>query len=769
MPSWSEIEDAARENGADEATISVMRQKYEAGAYGGNAAASRLVVEPGGLTEQIVGKRQQPGPSLGESLTRGFLRGLPGGMAAGPPGTGVGAEEYQGMVQDRAQKMASFDSEHPVLSAISGPIAGAAAAGDTMTSGYASRLAGAVLPGISADEGAATVDALRQQYPAYTFAGDLYGGFRSPVARAGGQGGASVAEQIGERINSLSGNALGRYAAESFLVRAARNAGANLVAGGTAAGAYEGSHAGYGDDFRARLSAAADAVTNPLNAALSVGLGAATAGLQVRQANRARAISPVIQRYEAITGQRLPVSIYTDNQALHKAMDAMARVPELADDVARVREQTFSGMREFGQRITERLTGGTVGPRRPAAQVIRDATGRLVGERPVEGAFTQRREAIQERFFRRYGNRHVAEPAVRQLLDVYDDVVRSRPRGIPTTAMDDLFNPIAASRRNITRQPPAETMASLEAIRKQLVTHSRTFTGEAPPGDKVRLDRGGFEARRLYGAVLEAMNQTVPTHFDRVNRISQYFHRIEESFAGVKPNDVDDKLTSGFWESKNVLTAWRGQARRGNPMDTESLRGEYLYQAMSEMADPNTGLVSEKRLAKALRSSTKFNAQVMDEVIPGLRQELHDIARLSSVVRDTFPAEGSQTAGRAAVFASQASRAAQIASLAVGLFTNPYSGVATSLGIGGIRQAIKQFNRSMISGSGQDMMQAMARSGVAPTISAPQAAAQAAGGLPRAIDAGAAVAGEAASTLGGIANYATGALNKTERRESADQ
>ena len=597
---------------------------------------------------------------------------------------------------------------------------------------------------------------------------NLYGGFKNPVINAVGGGATAVVNQIGGKIASLVGPKLGQYAAESFLVRAAQHSAKNLVVGGAAAAAYEGTHAGYGLDFGRRVSSAIDAATNPIGAVMSVGAGAFTANHAMQRSARARSMDPLIRKYESITGERVPVSVYTDNDGMHRIMDAMARIPEMADDVARLRDRSFDNLRRFTRAVTQRLVGNTTAN---PADVVRRGAGYEVGGRGSAGTFAERRQAIQTRFFDRYGGRKVDESVLEGVLRVYSEQAGSRPTGIHGTGVDGIFRPLVKARAQAAAgkaPPPArETLNDLEGIRKQLAEHSKLYSGDAVPSDRIKLDRGAFEARRLYSEVVEAMNQTVPRHFDRVNRIAQYFHRIEESFGMVKPWEVDEKLIGGFWESSNVLTAWRGQLRRGLPNDTEALRGHYLTRALDELADPETGLIAEKKLAKMLRSKGMLNRQIMDEVVPGLRESLWEVARMSRLIGKTFRAEGSQTFGRAAVAAGQAARAAQISSFAVGLLTNPFTGLSSALGITGIRYVMRRMAQSMVSGSTQDMMQGLARSGVAPVMARPQAAVSAAGGLPAGQRAAESVISGAGDALSGAADFATGAFRGGNRNDSS--
>lgn len=701
--------------------------------------------------EQIDGEIARARAAGVSEAAIGVLRERLGGGSAAPvaplpsvaaPAAAAGPTYAERVAGYASQMRADEESGIQAAKNAAGTFFGSAV--DTGTLGYATKLAGG-------EDGQAAMAAARQVHPAAGFAGDLTGAFMSPVTRGIGLGAARLVGIGGSVAGAIAPRAAAALeATHSILARGSLAAVNNVIAGSLGAATFEGLKSSAEDTDR--IDRMKGAALSPEGAILGAGLGVLTARLGRRPGIDAAALRPMIERFERVTGQRVPVAVYTDNRMLQRQMDSMARIPELADDMSRVRRQAFAGMRDLGQSIADDLGAGP-NDRVAAARTVRDMAGKPVDALPGRGTVSARREAIQGRFFAQHGNEQLTEDGAHLIGEVYRDVAGSRTPADRTgdaSPLTALFAPLLRAHRNPI------TLNHLEAIRKQLYEVGFAFD-RSNPNHATWGERGAFEARRMYGAVVEGMNQITPA-FDRVNRIAQYLHRVEDAVKDVPQSTLDDGVMESLWRAPKLLTAWGEIERGGNAADISTLRGDYFHRLIRQLQDAD-GLISPEKVRKTISEKTSmFNSQIVERIVPGALAEINDYARLSAAVRRTFPHEGSQTAGRLAEYANRALQATQIGSFIVGMFTNPFSGVATALGVNGVKHVLLRQARSMIDGHLEDTMQRLARGERPPVVAMPQIAAQAAGGVPAAMDAGMDAAGSALDAGGNLIGGATDTL-----------
>jgi len=652
------------------------------------------------------------------------------------------AEQEQAMREDEAGPMGGIQSAKNAVGAFGG------AAFDTGTLGYGPKLVGG-------ETGQAAIEAARQVHPVAGFAGDLTGAVVSPITKGLGKLATGIVGKGAEVAAKMAPKAAAWLAAtDSILARGSAAAVKNIAAGGIGGAGFAGAESNPEDADR--IQKALGAVFSPENAILGVGIGVAGQKLRVRPGVNAQALRPMIDRYERVTGERIPVSIYTDSQQQQRTLDAMARVPELSDDVARLRGRTLDGMRTLGRQIADDLGAGagSVNPEANAAVAagkVREMAGKPVMELPGRGSFSLRREAIQGRFFNRHGQETATEPALNVLGDVYKDIGSRRTLADKTgdaSPLTALFAPILKAHKNPI------TLNHLESIRKELADVAFSFN-RSNPDHLAWGKQGPYEASRMYGAVVETMNQITPA-FERVNKVSTYLHRIEESVKDVPQTTLDDGVMNALWRAPKLLNAWSEVERGGNAADIGTLRGDYFHRLMVRLQDSD-GLINPSNVRKVISEKTgMFNRQNVQRIVPGALEVINDYARLSESVRGAFPAENSRTASRGFVLAGEAVKATQLGSILVGILTNRYTGLTTALGVSGIKQLLVAQSRSMINGHLADTMQRMARGGYAPTTAIPGIAAQAAGQFPGAMNAGTSVindvTGAAGSAFGSASN-----------------
>lgn len=681
-----------------------------------------------GVSESAIGV-------IRERLVGSPVSAAPAAPSAVPTATPASGPSYADRVAQHLASMQS-DEESGVQAAKNAVGTFFGSAVDTGSLGYATKLVGG-------SEGQAALEAARQQHPVAGLAGDITGAVVSPITKGIGQFAAGTVGMLGRAGSAVAPAAAAALeATHSILARGSLAAVNNILAGALGSAIFEGAKSS--PDETSRIDRMRGAALSPEGALLGAGIGAFTASLGRNPGLDAAQIRPMIERFERITGQRVPVAVYTDNRMMQRQMDSMARIPELADDVSRVRRRAFDGMRQLGAAIADDLGAGTDTPDVAAARV-RQIAGKPTDSLPTRGEASARREAIQGRFFARHGAETLPDAGAQILGDVYRDTIAGRTPADRTGAsspLTALFEPIVAEHRNPIR------LDHLEAIRKQLYEIGFSFD-QSNPNHALWGERGSYEARRIYGAVVEAMNQITP-EFQRVNTIAQYLHRVEDAVKDVPKSTMDDSVMTGLWRAPNLLTAWREIERGGNAADISTLRGDYFHRLLRQLQDAD-GLISPENVRKTISDKAGiFNRQIVDRIVPGALQEINDYARLSSAVRRTFPNEGSQTAGRLAEYANRALQATQLGSLIVGMFTNPFSGIASALGVNGIKQVLLRQARSMIDGHLEDTMQRLARGGRPGIVAMPQIASQAAGGVPAAVNAGTQAAGSIAN-IGGSA------------------
>lgn len=691
-----------------------------------------------GVSEAAIGVlRERLGGSSSAAVA---MPAAPAGASAAPVASGP---SYADRVERHVATMRS-DEESGVQAAKNAVGTFFGSAVDTGTLGYGTKLIGGV-------EGQAAMEAARQLHPVAGFAGDLTGAFASPITRGIGSLATGAVGLIGRGAAMVAPRAAAAMeATHSILARGSLAAVNNILAGAIGAATFEGAKSSSDDS--SRLDRMKGAALSPEGALLGAGIGVFAARLGRAPGLDAAQLRPMIERFERITGQRVPVAVYTDNRMLQRQMDSMARIPELADDIARVRRNAFDGMRRLGNAIADDLGAGADNEVLAAGRV-RQIAGKPTDALAGRGEVSERREAIQGRFFARHGNEQLTEDGAYLIGEVYRDVAASRTLADRTgdaSPLTALFGPLLRAHRNPI------TLNHLEAIRKQLYEVGFAFD-RSNPNHATWGERGAYEARRMYGAVVEGMNQITPA-FQRVNRIAQYLHRIEDAVKDVPQSTLNDGVMASLWRAPKLLTAWAEIERGGNAADIGTLRGDYFHRLLRELQDAD-GLISPERVRSVISDKTSmFNRQNVERIVPGALAELNDYARLAAAVRRTFPQEGSQTAGRIAEYANRALQATQIGSLLIGMFTNPFSGVASALGVHGVKHVLLRQARSMIDGQLEDTMQRLARGGRPAVVAMPQIAAQAAGGVPAAMDAGTAAAGTAADVGGSVIGSAADSL-----------
>jgi len=211
------------------------------------------------------------------------------------------------------------------------------------------------------------------------------------------------------------------------------------------------------------------------------------------------------------------------------------------------------------------------------------------------------------------------------------------------------------------------TPQMLDNIRKRL---SPIAKFKARPGDREFSDRDVNEAKTMYRLIREVEAQASPP-VDRALAAIDELRSLRNTLkplAGALETADDIQLVRSMFTAKDFSRRWPVVEGQLSQLQIQRIRGAYYADFVEEMAlmrgvrDRGEFLFSANKMDDAFSSpSSPFRRTVFDAVLPGVRKEVHDLARISDLVMKTAGrAEGSQTAGRAANMALASGIAHQI-------------------------------------------------------------------------------------------------------------
>jgi hypothetical protein len=580
---------------------------------------------------------------------------------------------------------------------------------DTATFGQIPNIVGA-LGGDEAEEALRRkLEARAAARPVSTTAGEMAGYFVGPagvVGRAVSTVAASGMRLATGRAALLAGKVgvptvvMGAME-KSFFGRFMAATGEN-VAGGSAAivaqRALEDNNGSnmWGEDSASTrgysLSSRIDSVTSdlshPLTAALMLGgAGVSTALTKSRSKEMAKAIA----FYEKETGQKVPVEVLTDSFAYSQFMDNLRALP----GSLKVQEATRTGLLAGFHKIAEKVRvragvadsakagaaaraaagsqaseGVVTGVRRgTGARAIQEADG--IGPLP-ETVHVELRAGLETVLSRRQGGAYGAETGIAT-------AGRTKAQGARGGELTSAVKNILAASRKLKRTPRKgvevrdargrlvpkghltersgqlhETMyvSDLEDMRKQLARIAYSRGRNPQMGMHSQADVR--EARDLYHVLGNVIESASPKYRRKLELMDKY-RAMERGFKHQDVPQIDNRAAREFWSSKDILPRLDYLEQVSLPGDRQALTAWYLSDFIDNVFDPSTGFVSSAKMKAFLKGGGdgRFDRQIMDRVMPGLADDMVDMAKLNEKMKRAggtssgpLGSEGSSTARR---------------------------------------------------------------------------------------------------------------------------
>lgn len=558
--------------------------------------------------------------------------------------------------------------------------------------------------------------ATRTSNPAAWTVGSI-GGFFLP-------GGAKALTGLAGRgaAKLLGGEALAARAAGSHIAaRGAAQLYRNLVSSGSSVAAYEAVTAGT-DPLEERTTG--ERIWGILSSPSYWAMNLAGSGLAARyqRTEPDRALKDIFATYERVTGKKLPADVLSDARSLQIFLRTAARTPGLADKVAKVQKEFATGMTRVVEDIAQRK-GAARGSTRQAAETVRRVG---LGSRKTPSVVTQTRRGIEggplaQEFDNLLdpraqatllANLRKARSGYSPLDPVGPDLVKGL-RGL-----EDL-----ASKRLLTTR-------DLEAVRKTMGNMAFEKANPLNPLDKNFSDASRRIAREAYTSVMAALSSSAPKYSAALKQ-GEAFRDLERAFSDVKVSQLDVAQMARFFapgRSGAVIERWRGLKDLVTvaPEDLGAMRAWYFRSLVDRITLKSGGLSLDK-LTKALNNPRSIhNRQVMEEILPGVADELSAAAKVwERAYRGLFSEANSATFERSAVLGGLTAAAGFI----YAMITNPNMGaLGSALGATGSAWLVKQTAQSLISGAASDALRQLASGQSLPALATTPAAVGAGGG-----------------------------------------
>ena len=651
---------------------------------------------------------------------------------------------------DTRSRMAQAVTDYPVLGRIGGVVGGVAVGmADTMTAGYApqiiekfagrsapwNKVAGQFTepPRVPAEEIRGMMDARMSANPVAGALGKIGGFFVPGPQKLLGQASSRLGAGL---LNAATAGKVAKVSAEAgFVGRTLANLATNLAGNIPATGVMRLVEATDEDsDIRARIARAGNDLTNPWGLAFVTGVS----GLQAKMTiPRSVELKQIIDKFERVTGERVPIDTLTDDASFQAFFDRLARTPGMHQSVQRVQKRMHEGVISYIDDIAER-SGISAGARDPAAagesvraaagQAVRDIAGVRVAK--TTGAATSTRRGIQRPVFEAHREDEISSEGVAALRGGVAEIIRGGSRagergsfqGVldsihkltdpirtyrPALGADGL--PIPGGGRVLIRRPPALKVKDVEELKQQLAVAAGFEADLANTGSTIS-KMGRKMARDTYHVVDQLIqNESQPVA--AAVKLGEAFRRMEAEFPTQRLIDIDDATARNFWGTKGVLGRVNTVRQLGSPDQLSALKGWLFWDLMRKAVNPKTGAFRVERLKSAF-SGNLHNSQVWDDVMPGARQELLEFAQLNGKMfgEGLLAPVGSQTYGRTAGLTPAKISIATAAAVG-GILTNPAATIASAIGVGGVMVVVNKASRSLIEGTGQAALQNLARGG----------------------------------------------------------
>jgi len=584
------------------------------------------------------------------------------------------------------------------------------------TFGYLPQIVSALTPGDKRQEIQDALEASRITNPVASTVGELGGVVKGAAGKlAGAVGGlatraasplASLVGAAPVAAAKVAGAGTGAVDVASFAGRASMQFLKNMAGAAGALGTFNAleNRPEERSSASARIAQFTSDVSNPLTLGMSAGAGVFSAALGGRVDPD---IKRIVEKFERRTGQKVTADVVNDTAGMKMIFDA-AQVGA-PNELQRVRLRLTSGLRDY---VRKMRTDFDAGDASKARDVIEDFTGtrKTISGVGSSSKITNARRGAQAVAFGSDATKQIERASAQMLHDDLGRILGSTRRtdkvgGALIDVVDDLkkyLNPYVRMNPNLPNRvgadAPTLSVDDLEGIRNRL-SRLAFVTNPLNPADPNFSDGSRKVAQRLYLSVTSAMYRT-SNSVERSMKLAERSRRIEEAFSGVSTSDLDDRVVRSFWSGDKPLERFTAVEKVASPDDIAAVKGSLFNMLMESVADPNTGLVNQRNLNRVTKAAGPLNRQVINRVMPGLLDEMQDIAKLSFKMQEgVFSPRGSQTAGRArtllmgGVAASEAAIAATIA-----MAEDPMSRLPLFLGANGLAWVIHSSMKSLIGG-----------------------------------------------------------------------
>jgi hypothetical protein len=599
---------------------------------------------------------------------------------------------------------------------------------DTATFGRLPQALGKV-PGLqdSARRFDLAFDVAKETNPMASGAGNLAGYFVGPMGLAAKLAGRGAATVTGTR-------ALAAKTAEShFAARAAAHTAQNIASGAGAIGAEKAFEMREdGADWQQRMVDAVDVVKSPMFLVLSPAAGALSASLTHRPPPEMKRL---FNKYERLTGEKVPVEVYTDSKTFQDTFETLRHVPGVSNDAVKaVRKQQDALLRMVDEMVRTRSIVSRAGAEQATARAAA-AARKLSGIGDEAGAVTATRNGMQSRAAQQYGADIITPEATRALRAGMNKMIRSRAsriekvgtRGRGSVGMRDgrLERGVRMPKEGTSTQMYIDkvrklthakskvplTVHEMEASRRGLSKIAK-WDSRTAADSSAHSNEAVREARMLYDMLGSAIEQSSSTYHDVVIKAGRGLRQIEKALPRIKADKVDDAIADDFLSGGGVFKRMEALQKFGAPDDFNQMLGHMVWKVMRDAQNPKTGVISSSRLQQKLSGLGSTNRQLFDKYLPGVRQELTDAAAISEeMVKGLMKAEGAVTARKMPLTIAATASSPAILAYLHQLFTNPVGTIGTTMGAIAIQTIItRAINSTVVPGRGiNQTLQGLAR------------------------------------------------------------
>lgn len=572
---------------------------------------------------------------------------------------------------------------------------------DSATFGYLPTLGGAV--GLDSQKMAEAIEVAQQTNPASSMAGRLGGLFAPLPSRVLGGAGALATRVTGTAwlADKARSAPFVARAGTQFLKQMASSGGAILAM----------RTAEYSEEDRtihARLWDATKQTASDVASPTNLGMSAVAGALGAKfQRSHDKSMADLFAKYERITGKKVPASVASNSSDLHQFLDTASQTPGLANTVQKARETAVLGLRGMIREMTVKNAGrhaSRESARKGAAKAVRKLAGD--GEKP--GILRDKKTTIEGAAFAIEQSNKLPDHTKSALRSGLKQIISTRP--YTERRVGSSWGGVVNDFYTLLKKGDL-TVDELEGLIKR--TGEIAFSvNRANPLDPRLASRARHEARDFYSLLKIARRQSAP-EYDRAVQTGRELRKMMEATKGVPISELDDAVLAGFWSSKKPLTAWR--AAKGNlpPAESGALKAWLYHDLLGRVMDPNTGLVNGKRLSNLTSRNGRFNSQLLDEVLPGVRHELARHAVLSDRFKQGLLSEtNARTASRGMRAAKLFGAPAMVAGGVVTFLGNPFGATGVALTAAGTAWLVKRASRSLINGALGDALSSSAQGAV---------------------------------------------------------